>query len=33
MTATPAQDMVVHWGDPWEREPCDLLPPETFYGP
>ncbi len=24
--------MVVTWGDPWEMEPCDLLPPEAFYG-
>ena len=33
MTDTPTQDIIVQWGDPWEREPCDLLPPEAFYGP
>ena len=29
---TPAQEMVVTWGDPWVTEPCDLLPPAAFYG-
>ena len=23
----------ISYGDPWETEPCDLLPPEAFHGP
>lgn len=29
---TPAQEMIVTWGDPRETKPCDLLPPDAFYG-
>ena len=32
MTQAPTHSIEVHWGDPWEREPCDLLPPEAFHG-